>query len=282
MKNNSLYINQLYYKGKYNSNMIKEYTDDMEGEYTTIIYERKFPKRITRYNTFINYDLFNITSISEENSLMPWHVKQVYTHFKTIYKNTDCIKKIVDATAHIGVDSINFLHNFRDANLISFEKDKKTYDVLCSNLLNFSYLTKTYSIDKLTDPNNKTQSYNLDFVENLDYIKNSDIVFIDAPWGGKDYRIKTKVSLYLHSNTENKCPDGKNKHIESYNIIEIVKKILTSNYGVYSIILKVPFNYEFSNFEKQIHNCEPNTKIYYKNVYRGNSNIISFVLIFII
>lgn len=280
MKNNSLYINHLYCKGKYISNMIKEYTDDIEGEYTTIIYERKFPKRITRYNTFINYDLFNVTTISEENSLMPWHVKQVYTHFKTIYKNTECIKKIVDATAHIGVDSINFLHNFKDANLISFEKDKKTYDVLCSNLLNFSYLTKTYSIDKLTDPNNKTQSYNLDFVQNLDYIKNSDIVFIDAPWGGKDYRIKTKVSLYLHSTNYSKNTIEQSP--ENYNVIEIVKKILTSDYGVYSIILKVPFNYEFNNFEKQIHNCEPNTKIYYKNVYRGNSNIISFVLIFII
>lgn len=280
MKNNSLYINHLYRKGKYKSNMIKEYTDDIEGEYTTITYERKFPKRITKYSTFINYDLFNITMISEENSLMPWHVKQVYTHFKTIYKNTDCIKKIIDATAHIGVDSINFLHNFKDASLISFEKDKKTYDVLCSNLLNFSYLTKTYSIDKLTDPNNKTQCYNLDFVQNLDYIKNSDIVFIDAPWGGKDYRIKTKVSLYLHSTDNSK--NTSEQSIENYNVIEIVKKILTSNYSVYSIILKVPFNYEFSNFEKQIHNCEPNTKIYYKNVYRGNSNIISFVLIFII
>lgn len=280
MKNNSLYINHLYRKGKYKSNMIKEYTDDIEGEYTTITCERKFPKRITKYSTFINYDLFNITIISEENSLMPWHVKQVYTHFKTIYKNTDCIKKIVDATAHIGVDSINFLHNFKDASLISFEKDNKTYDVLCSNLLNFSYLTKTYSIDKLTDPNNKTQCYNLDFVKNLDYINNSDIVFIDAPWGGKDYRIKTKVSLYLHSTDDSK--NASEQSPENYNVIEIVKKILTSNYGVYSIILKVPFNYEFGNFEKQIHNCEPNTKIYYKNVYRGNSNIISFVLIFII
>jgi len=280
MKNNSLYINHLCCKGNYNSNMIKEYTDYTEGEYTTIKYEKKFPKRITRYNTFINYDLFNITTISEENSLMPWHVKQVYTHFKTIYKNTDCIKKIVDATAHIGVDSINFLYNFKDATLISFEKDKKTYDVLCSNLLNFSYLTKTYSIDKLTDPNNKTQSYNLDFVQYLDYIKNADIVFIDAPWGGKDYRIKTKVSLYLHSSYDNKNIIEQSP--ENYNVIEIVKKILKSNYNVYSIILKVPFNYEFHNFEKQIHNCEPNTKIYYKNVYRGNSNIISFVLIFII
>ena len=281
MKINNIYINRFHCKGLYNSNMIKEYTDDADNEYTTIIFERKFPKRITRYNTFINYDLFNITTMSEENSLMPWHVKQVHTHFKTIYENTDCIKKIVDATAHIGVDSINFLHVFKDANLISFERDKKTYDVLCSNLLNFSHITKTYSIDKLTESNNKVQSYNLDFVENLDYIKNSDIVFIDAPWGGKDYRTKTKVSLYLHSNNEDYSSKDVNKN-KSYNVIEIVKKILNPNYGVYSIILKVPFNYEFSNFEKQIHSYEPNTKIYYKNVYRGNSNIISFVLIFII
>jgi len=282
MKNFNSYINNLYYKGVYKSNMIKEYTDDIESDYTTINFEHKFPKRITRYSTFINYDLFNVTKTSEENSLMPWHVKQVHNHFKTIYKNIECIKKIIDATAHIGVDSINFLHIFKNANLISFERDKETYDVLCSNLLKFSHVTKTYSIDKLTDPGNKTQSYNLDFVENIDYIQNSDIVFIDAPWGGKEYRTKTKVSLYLHSNTGNNYSVDKVKPIENYNIIEIVKKILTSNYGVYSIILKVPFNYEFSNFEKQIHNCEPNTKLYYKNVYRGNSNIISFVLIFII
>jgi hypothetical protein len=279
MKNNSLYINYQYCKDISKLNMIKEYIDDIENEYTTINLEQKFPKRITKYNTYIDYDLFNITTISEENSLMPWHVKQVNTHFRNIYKNTDCIKKIVDATAHIGVDSINFLHSFKNANLISFEKDKHTYDILCSNLLNFSHLTKTYSVCKLTDNNNKVQAYNLDFVENIDYIKNSDIVFIDAPWGGKNYRTKTKVSLYLHSNNVINNMYNLNK---SYNIIEIVKKILISNYNVYSIILKVPFNYEFSNFEKQVHNCEPNTKIYYKNVYRGNSNIISFVLIFII
>lgn len=281
MKINSLYINHLHCKGLYNSNMIKEYTDDTDNEYTTIIFEKKFPKRITRYNTFINYNLFNVTAISEENSLMPWHVKQVHAHFKTIYKNTDFIKKIIDATAHIGVDSINFLHVFKDANLISFERDKKTYDVLCSNFLNFSYITKTYSIDKLTEQNNKVQSYNLDFVENMDYIKNSDIVFIDAPWGGKDYRTKTKISLYLYSNNQQYSSKNVIKN-ENYNIIEIVKKILNPNNGVYSVILKVPFNYEFSNFEKQIRSYEPNTKIYYKNVYRGNSNIISFVLIFII
>jgi len=281
MKNNNLYINHHHCKGVHNLNMINEYIDDIESEYTTINFELKFPKRITKYNTYINYDLFNVVKISEENSLMPWHVKQVNAHFKNIYRDTDCIKKIVDATAHIGVDSINFLHSFKNANLISFERDKKTYDILCANLLNFSHLTKTYSIDKLTDPNNKTQCYNLDFVENIDYVKNADIVFIDAPWGGKEYRTKTKVSLFLHSNNQNYISNIDDNNRESYNIIEIVKKILTS-YNVYSIVLKVPFNYEFGNFEKQIHNYEPNTKIYYKNVYRGNSNIISFVLIFII
>lgn len=241
----------------------------------------KFSNNICEKKCSINYNLFNIVENSEYSCLMPWYVNQVNsflneTYKKCYYKNK--INKIIDTGANIGVDSINFLLNFPDSNLISFEIDSKTYKALCKNLLEFKYITKLNSIEQLTNSYNKVQAYNKDFLKNIDYVNNADIVFIDAPWGGTVYKDKKNVSVYLQ-------PEDDYYNIKNYdsskNIIFVTKKILESKYNVKSVLLKVPYNYEFDNFEREIYNFN-NIEIRYRNIYKGYTNYIAFVLIAVI
>ena len=237
----------------------------------------KFSNNICEKKCSINYKLFNIVENSRYSCLMPWYVNQVNLFLNEIYKKgyyKNKINKIIDVGANIGVDSINFLLNFPDSKLISFEIESKTYKALCKNLLEFKYVTKLKSIEQLTESNNKIQAYNKNFIDSIDYVNNADIVFIDAPWGGDIYKNKKNISIYLQ-------PEDDYYNIINYdsskNIITITKKILESKYNVKSVLLKVPYNYEFGNFEKEIK--RNNIEIKYKKIYKGNTNYIAFVLI---
>ena len=264
-----------------------EYDSDMEEEWSKndkkieILSEKfdKFSDRICEKKCSIDYKLFNVVNNSKYSCLMPWYVDQVnsfltYIYKKGIFKNK--IYKIVDTGANIGVDCINFLLNFPNLQLILFEIDQKTYRALCKNLLEFKHLTNLNSIEQLTDNNNKIQAYNRDFLDNINMVTNSDIVFIDAPWGGTIYKDKKNVSVYLQPEDDYY---NINNHNNSKNIIIITKKLLKPEYNVKSVLLKVPYNYEFYNFENELKSFYSNIVIKYKNIYKGNTDYIAFVLI---
>lgn len=272
-----------------------EYDSDMDDEWkpkspslnnSNSIYDRsscdkdtfyKFSDKICERKCTINYKLFSIVENSRYSCLMPWYVSQVNYFLKDTYiKPNISVNKIVDSGANIGVDSINFLINFPHSQLISFEIENKTYNALCNNLLEYKTVTKVISKEELTKSNNKVQAYNKDFLLNFDLIYNSDIVFIDAPWGGSIYKDKKNISIYLQ-------PENDYYNINNYdtskNIITVTKKILEKKYNVKSVMLKVPYNYEFDNFEKELNQFNSNIVIKYKKIYKGNTTYIAFVLI---
>jgi len=238
----------------------------------------KFPNKISAYKCSIDYSMFYIVDNSEYSCLMPWYVNQVNKSFSDIYKlNNFKVEKIVDACANIGVDSINLLQNFPKSKLITFEIDTYTYSALCKNLISFSKLTNINDTEQLINSQSQVQSYNGNFLNCLEHTHNSDIVFIDAPWGGKNYKNKKDVSIFLQPESEYSKINFNN----SNDIINITKLLLQS-YNVKSVILKVPYNYEFYNFKKTLNKFNKNLKIIYKNIYKGNSNYVSFVLIFVL
>lgn len=264
-----------------------EYDSDMEEEWNNNCIRKlektkneeifyKFSNKICEKKSLFDFNLFTTVENSEYSCLMPWYLSQVNKSLSEMY-NLKNNYKIIDAGANIGVDCINFLYNFPKSQLIAFEIDNKTYKALCKNLLQFYSITKVNSLEQLTDSSNKIQAYNKDFLFNLEVIKNADIVFIDAPWGGKIYKDKNNISIYLQSENDYYKI---NKNNESKNIINITKKIL-NEYNVKSVILKVPYNYEFSKLENEIFNLNKNIKIVYKNIYKGNSTYIAFILVFI-
>jgi len=252
-----------------NSNSIDEYEKD----------RLKFSDKICERKCTINYKLFSIVENSRYSCLMPWYVSQVNSFLKDMYiKPNISVNKIIDTGANIGVDSINFLINFPSSKLIAFEIENKTYNALCNNLLEYKSLTRVNSKEELIKHNSKVQAYNKDFLLNFELIYNSDIVFIDAPWGGSIYKDKKNVSIYLQPENDYY---NINYYDSSKNIITITKKILNKKYNVKSVMLKVPYNYEFDNFEKELNLFNSNIIIKYKKIYKGNTNYIAFVLIIV-
>ena len=269
-----------------------EYDSDMEDEWKSNIssslnnsnsidkYEKdilKFSDKICERKCSINYKLFSIVENSRYSCLMPWYVSQVNSFLKDMYiKPNISVNKIIDTGANIGVDTINFLINFPSSKLIAFEIENKTYNSLCNNLLEYKSVTRVNSKEELIKHNSKVQAYNKDFLLNFELIYNSDIVFIDAPWGGSIYKDKKNVSIYLQSEDDYY---NINYYDSSKNIITVTKKILNKKYNVKSVMLKVPYNYEFDNFEKELNLFNSNIIIKYKKIYKGNTNYIAFVLI---
>lgn len=121
---------------------------------------------------------------------------------------------ITDATANVGGDTIRFAMNFKNVN--SVEINKSNYDVLKNNI-------SVYNFDNINLYNNDIAS-----VWNDLSIK-TDILFIDPPWGGKDYMKKSKINLYLGDSPLNNF---------------LGKNVLLNPNRPYYIFLKVPFNYD--------------------------------------
>lgn len=135
---------------------------------------------------------------------------------------------ITDATAGIGGNTVYFFKTFKYVNIV--ELDINLMNILKNNI------PKTNNIYFV--------SYNI-----IKFMLTQDIIFIDPPWGGSDYKSKKKINLYL----------------DNINVIEIIDQM----YNYTKIVcLKVPNNFN-CNFEtnfwsKRIHNITKNKRCIYK------------------
>jgi predicted RNA methylase len=121
-------------------------------------------------------------------------------------------KHITDLTGNVGGDTILFGLKF--GRVDSIELDKENFKALENNVKVFDLKNvKLHHGDSRLVFNWKT-----------------DVVYIDAPWGGPEYKTKTDIDLYLG-----------NTRIDEY----IRHMLLWENSPDY-IFLKVPKNYNFS------------------------------------
>jgi predicted RNA methylase len=121
---------------------------------------------------------------------------------------------ILDATAGIGGNTISFAKKFK--HVVSVEQCKIRFELLKHNV-------SVYNLDNVTLIN----------ADCLDWLKgNYHGYFFDPPWGGPDYKYKpeTKIKLGI------------------YTMEEIVHKIKNENNK--PIFIKLPFNYDLSEFDK--------------------------------
>jgi hypothetical protein len=160
-----------------------------------------------------DFSLFHTNSESQYSSLLPKHVKQVNDIMKKWFTNP---RHIVDATAHIGVDTVHFAKMFPTATIDSFEVNKKTFDLLIKNVDAFKLKSKI-------------QPHHSSFIDaNLDH--KSSFVYIDAPWGGKSYKDVDMGEFELY--------------LDAINIKEIARRLIVSG-NTDTVVLKVPRNYRF-------------------------------------
>jgi 16S rRNA G966 N2-methylase RsmD len=142
---------------------------------------------------------------------------------------------IADATAGFGGNVINFSENFKK--VVAIEKNFKNFEILKHNV----------------------NVFNLDNVELisgsfLKFIpeKCQDILFFDPPWGGKKYRYKNHIMLYL-DNTP---------------IYDIINQIPNKTK---IIAVKIPYNFDYGNFINKLY---PNQSIINKKIKNYNLLII--------
>ena len=119
---------------------------------------------------------------------------------------------IFDMTACIGGDSITFSKNF--GNVISCEDNTIFYNMLINNL-------NVYDVKNII-------THNEDSLLIYKNYSNIDILYIDPPWGGKDYKKQKKLRLKINE-----------KYVD-----EIVNDCFSQETKIKLIVLKLPKNYD--------------------------------------
>jgi len=230
---NNIDETNIYYNIIYNNliNVIKHgYKNNTINSY----YKRKFFKIINFANTNnvnlnnikIHKDsLYSVTNYYDANYIS----NLIYKHYNT----KDII--ITDGTANIGGNTLSFgLYKFKLIN--SIELNKNCYNYLINNI-------KCYNLKNI-------KAINENYLK-LYKILNQDVVFLDPPWGGPNYKNKTKLNLYL----------------DNINIIDIIFTIFEKTKTT-SVLLKAPYNYNISDLKTKNNNVE------YKTCYLKKFQII--------
>jgi len=123
---------------------------------------------------------------------------------------------ITDTTAGLGGNTISFSNNFYKVN--SIEICEKRFEMLKNNM-------EIYNFTNL-------KLYNNNFLDIIEQLK-QDVIFIDPPWGGPDYKLKKKVNISI---------DGIELH-----------KIVNNLYGNCKLVcLKLPKNFNVDEFVSNI------------------------------
>lgn len=131
-------------------------------------------------------------------------------------------RNIIDGTANIGSDSIGLSYKFPEATIRAVELDPYTFEKL------------KYNVDIVYRRSDMIKVKNMSILKFLENTKiKHDVVYIDAPWGGRDYKEKEVMKLYL---------DGK----ELSEVYRIYKEKASL------FIFKIPINYDIKYFIRSL------------------------------
>ena len=167
----------------------------------------------------LNYETFKRLKFTQDSLYSSSKVKGSKRLLDIILKTTNNNKEITitDGTANIGTDTIFLSKYFKKINSIEIIKD--SYDALKNN------------VNVLNEKENIT-CINGD--SNLEIKKLAqDIIYIDAPWGGVNYKNYDTLKLYL----------GDTEILDFYKSNKQYSDIF---------IFKVPYNYDFEYLKKYI------------------------------
>lgn len=138
---------------------------------------------------------------------------------KYIVKHLPHIETITDGTACVGGNTHSFCGFFKNVNGV--EIDPLRFQYLCHNL-------------RILEVKNAL-IYHGNFMDICKLIK-QDMIFIDPPWGGPNYKSKILIELYL-------------SNIELSTVCRLISK-----YTKY-IAIKVPVNFNINAFNEKTRSC---------------------------
>lgn len=184
------------------------------------------------------YQITNIGRYSMSNTYSSTlTANYIYEYYSKFFKPENI--SITDATANMGGDTIAFAQKFTKVN--SIEIMFIHYQVLVNNI-------KNAKLD------HNVNTYWANYLDIADKLSN-DIVFMDAPWGGTDYKNNETMDLFL----------------DNINVKDISNLLLSNKYCK-MVTLKVPKNYNMNGLDK--------FKFFIKDIY-NKKNILKYKLIFL-
>lgn len=152
-----------------------------------------------------------------------------------ILKTARCIgastNEIVDATACNGGDTLSFLHRGKFRRVTSVEVDPDNYRCLVQNLRAAGYLPAATTCDSTR----RVRVLLDDFTLCYERFSGAQIVYMDAPWGGPDYKLEKDLMLYL----SDRPLDRLTRDVFRRGVAKLV-------------CLKVPFNFAFKRFKRTL------------------------------
>jgi hypothetical protein len=191
-----------------------------------------------RKNTNIRYDLIEtVGQESRYSSLLPHHIPKVTSAF---IREIPSANSILDATAHIGVDSLNFINMYPNCQLTAIEIDQKTASVLGRNLNNIDAILGKRVPNRPVVIVGSSISYLESYIG-----PQFDFVYFDPPWGGPNYKNIPKLELQLDNNPI------------SYIIQWVFNKGITRK-----IVVKLPMNANIENIQFQLSGLRHEIKLY--------------------
>jgi len=129
---------------------------------------------------------------------------------------------IIDCMAGVGGNTLSFCKFFEK--VISIEINKLRFEYLMNNVNIYEF--------------NNVTGYNDDFLNIIfDSKFKPDVIFLDPPWGGVDYKLQYKVKI----------------NIDNFTLEELCNKIIEIN-NPKLIVVKLPKNYDLYFFYKNIYN----------------------------
>ena len=170
-------------------------------------------------NLKIDSESVHYISIYRQAAQISKILKRILLKFRLDPKNTF----ITDATAGVGGNVISFAKHFKWVHAI--EIDKLRVDYLINNM-------NVYNLKNF-------QPINGDCIKELVKIKRQEVVFLDPPWGGRNYKkFKTLRLSVSNMSIESLC-----EMIFDKNQMRCVPKI---------VMLKLPLNYDVKHFSMKM------------------------------
>lgn len=196
-----------------------------------------------------NRGRLRITKESLYYTTLPSQAMMVNDILITLYKSRLKNKTILDMSSNIG-GNIYSLAKLNVKKIIANEYDTNTYEILIHNC---KIILSKKNFDKITFTNKDANDLGKE-------MKESDIWFIDPPWGGPGYKKYKKLELY-------------------YGDTNIIKFISKSTFD--TAIIKVPKNYNFFSVKKilNIKNKQGHKYKYYRAPIKINNKILYFYIV---
>lgn len=187
-----------------------------------ILNASKFPDTIIDEDPSYD-DYVTVGQQSNYSSLMPNQAPQVKKALESWIPYPLEVKTIIDTTSHIGVDTIHFTKIFPYSSITAYEIEPNAFLALRKNVKTFGLshkITPIYGDSSSWVPTHKI-----------------DIIYMDPPWGGRDYIKETCLDLFMQKEGE---MSNANKNV-NYMIDKWMNTGLVSHF-----ILKAPANFNKS------------------------------------